>query len=217
MHRRTTYADVVSTVALVLALGGGGAAVAGSLGKNTVGSKQLKAGAVRTVDLADGAVTGAKVDERTLSTVPDADLLDGQDSSAFARAAALPSVHQGARGAQRTLTASYVTVAQAGFTAPADGFARIDVQALFESGETGTWVDVVIAEGATVLTGDQYWDVGDDDGNFDLHQSTSIVVPVTAGAHTYSLRLRESSVATTFSEVYAPYVTVTWFPRGSVG
>lgn len=62
-----TYANVVCTVLLVLAIGGGGVAVAAGLGKNTVGSPQLKSGAVRNADLADNAVTGAGVRDNRLT------------------------------------------------------------------------------------------------------------------------------------------------------
>lgn len=77
---RFTYANVASTLALVVALGGGGAAVAAGLAKNSVGSKQLKAGAVKTVDLGakavdsgkvkDDSLTGADISESTLTKVP---------------------------------------------------------------------------------------------------------------------------------------------------
>jgi hypothetical protein len=53
---RLTYANVIATLALFLALGGG-AAYAASLGKNSVGAKQLK----------KNAVTGAKVKDGSLS------------------------------------------------------------------------------------------------------------------------------------------------------
>ena len=42
-----TYANVASTLALIIAVGGGGAAVA-AVAKNSVGSPQIKAGAVKT-------------------------------------------------------------------------------------------------------------------------------------------------------------------------
>ncbi|SDD00065.1 hypothetical protein [Nocardioides lianchengensis] len=80
---RFTYANVASTLALVLVLGGGGTAVAaGALAKNSVGSKQIRAGAVKNPDLARNAVTatkvkndsltGADVQESTLAEVPSA-------------------------------------------------------------------------------------------------------------------------------------------------
>jgi hypothetical protein len=52
-----TYANVIATLALFLALGGGGAYAASTLGRNTVGTGQLK----------KGAVTGAKVKDGTLA------------------------------------------------------------------------------------------------------------------------------------------------------
>ena len=86
MKKRLTYANVTSTLALLVALTGGGVAVASSLPKNVVGSKQIKDAAVRTQDLADGAVTGAKVadgslagadvDTKTLAKVPSAAAAD---------------------------------------------------------------------------------------------------------------------------------------------
>jgi hypothetical protein len=62
---RVTYANVVSTVALILALGAGGAYAAGK-----IGSKQIKDGSVQSVDIQDNGVTGADVDEHTLGPIP---------------------------------------------------------------------------------------------------------------------------------------------------
>jgi hypothetical protein len=53
---RPTYADVISTLCLVLVLGGGTAYAATQLAKGSVGTKQLK----------NGAVTGAKVKPHSL-------------------------------------------------------------------------------------------------------------------------------------------------------
>ncbi|HEX6781793.1 MAG TPA: hypothetical protein VF125_07150 [Solirubrobacterales bacterium] len=80
IRKRLTYANVVSTLALFVALGLSSAYAANQLGKNSVGPKQLKKGAVTaaklkpgavtTAKLADGAVTGEKVREETLGKVP---------------------------------------------------------------------------------------------------------------------------------------------------
>jgi hypothetical protein len=80
---RLTYSNVIATLALFLALGGG-ALAASNLGKNTVGSKQLKKNAVTTAKIKNKAVTGAKikpgtitgtqVNASTLGTVPVANL-----------------------------------------------------------------------------------------------------------------------------------------------
>ena len=46
IRRHLTYANVMSTIAVFLLLGGGAAIAAGKLGKNSVGTKQLKKNAV---------------------------------------------------------------------------------------------------------------------------------------------------------------------------
>ena len=64
MHRirkRLTYANVVSSIALFLVLGGATALAASQLGKNSVGSKQLKKNAVTAAKIKKNAVTGAKI------------------------------------------------------------------------------------------------------------------------------------------------------------
>ena len=60
-----TYANVVSTLCLVLLLGGG-AYAADKLAKNSVGSKQIKANAVKDAELAKNAVTSPKVADGSL-------------------------------------------------------------------------------------------------------------------------------------------------------
>jgi hypothetical protein len=56
MRPKLTYSNVISTVCLFLLLGGGAAYAASSLGKNSVGTKQLK----------NNAVTGSKVKNGSL-------------------------------------------------------------------------------------------------------------------------------------------------------
>jgi hypothetical protein len=92
IRKRLTYANVMSSIAVFLVLGGATAIAANQLGKNTVGSKQLKANAVTTAKIKkdavttkkikknaivtakikDGAITGAKVNLGSLGTVPSA-------------------------------------------------------------------------------------------------------------------------------------------------
>jgi hypothetical protein len=66
---KLTYANVMSTIAAFLALTGGATAIALSLPKNSVTSKQIAKGAVKRVDIAKDAVTGDKVNEATLGKV----------------------------------------------------------------------------------------------------------------------------------------------------
>ncbi|MBI2245595.1 MAG: hypothetical protein HYU55_17200 [Nocardioides sp.] len=60
LKNRMTYANVASTMALVIAIGGGGAAVAASMvPANSVGSRQIVNNSVKSVDLKNGGVTGS--------------------------------------------------------------------------------------------------------------------------------------------------------------
>jgi hypothetical protein len=89
---RHMRAHAVAYVALFVALGG--TSYAAGLGKNTVGTTQLKAGAVNTPDIHGNAVTGAKVaantlkgadiDEASLAKVPSAATADSAASAASA-------------------------------------------------------------------------------------------------------------------------------------
>jgi hypothetical protein len=64
---RPSYANVTSTLALMLALCGG-AYAAGALPVNSVGSRQLKKNAVVGGKIARGAVDGSKVRDKSLTT-----------------------------------------------------------------------------------------------------------------------------------------------------
>lgn len=80
LHKRLSYANVMSSIAVFLVLGGATAFAASSLAKNSVGAKQLKANAVTAAKIKknavtaakikNGAITGAKVNLATLGTVP---------------------------------------------------------------------------------------------------------------------------------------------------
>jgi hypothetical protein len=81
-RERLTYANVMSTIAVFLTLGGATALAAGQLAKNSVGSRQLKAKSVTTGKIApnavngskvaDGSLTGADINLEKLGTVPTA-------------------------------------------------------------------------------------------------------------------------------------------------
>ena len=85
---RPILTNVVLSVALITIFGAGSAAAA-----LAIRSADIVNGEVKTADLANGAVTkdkiaanavtGAKVDESTLGLVPNADMLDGKDSTSF--------------------------------------------------------------------------------------------------------------------------------------
>jgi hypothetical protein len=61
VRKRLTYANVMSSIAVFLVLAGGTAFAAAKLGKNTVGTKQLKNNAVTATKIKNGAVTGGKL------------------------------------------------------------------------------------------------------------------------------------------------------------
>lgn len=61
VRKRLTYANVMSSIAVFLVLGGATAFAASQLGKNSVGSKQLKKNAVTTAKIKKNAVSGAKI------------------------------------------------------------------------------------------------------------------------------------------------------------
>lgn len=73
IRRRLTYANVMSSIAVFLLLGGATALAAGQLGKNTVGTKQLKKNSVTAAKIKANAVTGAKVQDNAVSTKKIAD------------------------------------------------------------------------------------------------------------------------------------------------
>lgn len=90
-RKRLTYANVVSSLALILAIGGTSAFAASQLAKNSVGARQLKknavtaaklkAGAVTGAKVADGSLTGADVNAKTLGTVPNAEHASSADQA----------------------------------------------------------------------------------------------------------------------------------------
>jgi hypothetical protein len=77
MRRHLTYANVMATIAVFLALGGGAAFAATQvLPKNSVGSAQLKRNAVTGRAIRDGSIKGADVSEASLGKVPSAGRAD---------------------------------------------------------------------------------------------------------------------------------------------
>jgi hypothetical protein len=71
LRSKLTYANVMATIAVFIALGGASyAAVA--LPKNSVGTKQIVKEAVTAAKIKNGAVTGSKIALSSLGTVPSA-------------------------------------------------------------------------------------------------------------------------------------------------
>jgi hypothetical protein len=86
IRSKLTFANVMSVIAVFIALGGIGVA-AFRLPKNSVGARQLKPNAVNGGKVADNSLTGADVDASTLGLVPHASA--AQDAASAANAAQL--------------------------------------------------------------------------------------------------------------------------------
>jgi hypothetical protein len=96
IRTRLTYANIMSTLAVFLVIGGASALAAVQLGKGSVGTRQLRKNAVTTpkikknavtaakirknavttAKIQGGAVTGAKINEKSLGTVPNSATTD---------------------------------------------------------------------------------------------------------------------------------------------
>jgi hypothetical protein len=85
--KRLSYANVMSTVAVFMVLGGGAYAAAtvgtGQIKNNSVRTQDVRNGNLRGRDLRRNTLGGRQVKESALGRVPNADNLDGRDSSAF--------------------------------------------------------------------------------------------------------------------------------------
>jgi hypothetical protein len=71
LRSKLTYANVMATVAVFIALGGASYAAI-KLPKNSVGTKQIKNNAITGAKIKNGAVSGAKIQTSSLGTVPNA-------------------------------------------------------------------------------------------------------------------------------------------------
>ncbi len=96
IRKRITYANVMSSIAVFLVLGGASAYAAKKIGsneikgnsittgkikKNAITTSKIKNNAVTTAKIKNGAVTGAKVNLSTLGTVPNANHANTADSA----------------------------------------------------------------------------------------------------------------------------------------
>ncbi len=83
IRKRLTFANVMSSVAVFLVLGGATALAASQLGKNSVGSKQLKKNAVTAAKIKKNAVTRAKIKNTAVNGAKIADgSITGSDINA---------------------------------------------------------------------------------------------------------------------------------------
>jgi hypothetical protein len=163
LRRRLSYANVMATIAVFVALGGG--AYAMSLPKNSVGPQQLKKNAVTTTKVKNGAITGQKINLSTLGTVPsaatagsagtagkasDADTLGGEPASAFAASTVVRSAT--VNGSGGFVTAKSDGIGLNNFVQKGTGFYCI--KGLNPAPRTAVAsVDLTAEQGSTVATG----------------------------------------------------------------
>jgi hypothetical protein len=83
---KLTYANVMATIAVFIALGGS-AYAATQLKRNSVGTKQLRNGAVTGAKVKDGSLSGADINASTLGQVPSAAHAESAGSAAPSGAA----------------------------------------------------------------------------------------------------------------------------------
>lgn len=208
--KQLTYANVASTLALVVALGGGGAAVAAGLAKNSVGSPQLKAGAVKTADLAKNAVdsskvkkdalTGADIQESTLDLPPGATLVHGAGIDYYDDVIALEDLD--------------TVVGSATITAPVAGRVLVTWSGSFSAQVANNYLDAELVLDGTKAYG-TWMDPGDADELFDQQQSLVASVPVTAGAHLFEVTMSEyETAADKYSSVTGGDLTLLFVPEG---
>ena len=93
LRGKLTYANVMSTIAVVIAVAGGTTAIAASLGKNSVTSKSIKPGNVTARDLASiRVVLGPLQGGASGASCPSGEKLIGGGGRAFGPAAMDPVI-----------------------------------------------------------------------------------------------------------------------------
>ncbi|MBJ7359497.1 hypothetical protein [Nocardioides sp.] len=210
---RSAFANVTATLALAVSLGGG--AYAAGLAKDSVRSKQIKDGVIRTVDLKSGAVTGAKVADGSLTGADiDESTLDLPTPPTTPSAVA-DSVHSSPK-TSGTLGEFSTKLAEVTIDVPAAGYVDATATAMLNGSAGSDVIDVFVMDVSTEVARG-YWDAGDADGMFDISQSAHGVVPVSPGRHTFKLFVAEYSTNGTYSGFAEAQLIVRYFPEGRIG
>ncbi len=138
IRSKLTYANVISTLCLFLLLGGGAALAAGKLGKNSVGTKQIKnqavtaakikKGTITGTQVKNGSLTGTQVNASTLGTVPSA--TSAATANALSAPEALHVVGQPGQppfeGGSTNLTAPGISLAPVSFYKDKEGVVHLE-------------------------------------------------------------------------------------------
>jgi hypothetical protein len=202
MTSKLLVAGLTATVALLLATN---PVVVDAAGKIT--GKQIKNGSVTGKDIKNAGLTGTDVADGSLTS---ADLAAGTVPALPAQ----PAVAEGSIAAGGTLTGELDTVATLTYTAPANGYVKVTGSTTLSAENTANqFISAYLYEGPTRINA-SYFDAGDADGFFDTRQALEAATPVTAGAHTFTLRL-DDAVSANFSRWVHAQVIVEFFPTGS--
>jgi hypothetical protein len=204
IRSRLTYANVMATVAVFVALGGTGYAAAKINGKTlknrTVSGKKLMNRTIGESKIKRNALTGTSINESTLATVPsaaEAASLGGSARASFYNRgdvdARLPrSAEERSFGEQAFTQAAGIDRIHVDLTAPRDGFALV-----LGTGEVHPSAPITAAHDCVAelsvneipQVGRIATFIGGDKTNCYRSLAQSWVVPVTAGTHTFTLHL----------------------------
>lgn len=235
MKPRLTYANVVATLALIVAVGGASAFAASHLAKNSVGARQLKRSAVRTRKIKNEAVTAAKIRKGTITgsrldlnsigiipaaqtaaTAGDAKTLGGAEPATYLGRVAQTTaegINLGPLGSgivDGTPGGALSIIVPAG-----DEYVAADAAASFAEATTDTelWVqeDGACAEKGLGWNNVMYGSI--ESGKTPRDElSQHLVFPVTPGRHNYRLCLRGSG-----ADVFSRTLSAMTVARGAAG
>lgn len=220
IRKRLTYANVMSSLAVFLILGGATAfaaikkvganeikansiktgkivkeaVVTGKIKKGAVTESRIADGAVTTNKIANDAVTGEKANESTFGQVPNAKTLDGIGPSAFSRQASSAiddnALPLGASGTARELN----------ITAPQSGFLLIIASSDVFGSAADSYNCILEVDGAELSASERTSEFEGAGGDSEENCGTNAIVPASAGVHNVKFNFSSIGAATRVDE-----------------
>jgi hypothetical protein len=240
IRSRLTYANVMATVAVFLALGGAGAYAT----HETIFSDDIVDGEVKTVDLGTTAVTNAKLGNNSVRTgkVVDnnllgADLLDGTVATADLANGAVTPAKFGATPAARVQKTGNQTIPHntgsialsfdqedfdtanlhdnttnnSRLTAPINGVYQVSAGVAWASNTVGTRVLDIVVNGPA---GNDYAASYIPATGISPRQSTSALVKLTAGQFVVAVAYQNSGSSVDTQPAKSTFLAMTWVGTG---
>jgi hypothetical protein len=217
---RLSYANIIATVALFVALGGTVYA------SNKINGKQIKPNSIPGNRIKDGTLTGQKIKAATLGPVPaasNADTLDGLPPSAFLPASGIRA--DGAASAQHISgfkSINFTDILSKSFTVPSAGFAYLTASVTSEAdGKAGILCIRLTLDGTPLVKENSQAHritTGGELSDTDFVGSTSIMIvaPVSAGAHIVAIQAREEGAGAGNADfIQGREVSALFFPNGT--